>query len=82
MPAALTLGGLTAAMIAYASSGPTIVVVLLLATSCVSAFSRPVIGNTPMARPAASVDPAAVRRYREEHPGATISDAVAAVAHR
>jgi hypothetical protein len=82
MPAVLTLGGLTAAMIAYASSGPTIVVALLLATSCVSAFSRPVIGSTPVTEPAPSVDPAAVRHHRQEHPGATISDAVAAITRR
>jgi len=82
MPAVLTLGSLAAAVIAYASSWPTIAVVLLLATCCVSAFSRPVIGDTPVAGSARSVDPAAVRRYRQEHPGSTISDAVAAITRR
>jgi hypothetical protein len=82
MPAVVTLGGATAALIAYASSAPTIAVVLLIATFCVSASSRPVIGNTPVTEPVPSVDPAAVRRWREEHPGATISDAVAAVTRR
>ena len=78
-PAVLTLGGLTAATIAYASSWPTITVVLLLATSCVSAFSRPVIGSTPIAGSARSVDPALIRHHRQEHPGSTISEAIAAV---
>jgi hypothetical protein len=78
-PAVLTLAGLTAAMIAYASAGPTIAGILLLATVCVGAFSRPVIGSTPVSEPTSPVDPAAVRRYREEHPGSTISEAVAAI---
>lgn len=81
-PAVLTLGGLTAATIAYASSWPTIAVVLLLATSCVGAFSRPVIGSTPVAVPTRSVDPAVIRHYRQEHPGSTISEALAAVTQR
>lgn len=79
MPAVVTLGGVTAALIAYTSSAPTIAVVLLLATLLVSALSRPVIGNTPVTEPTSPVDPAAVRRYRQEHPGSTISEAVAAV---
>lgn len=79
MTAVVTLGGVTAALIAYTSSAPTIAVVLLLATLLVSALSRPVIGNTPVTEPMPSVDPAAVRRWREEHPGSTISEAVAAV---
>jgi hypothetical protein len=79
MTAVVTLGGATAALIAYASSAPTIAVVLLLATLLVSAFSRPVIGDTPVTGPTSSVDPAAVRRYREERPGSTIREAVAAV---
>ena len=77
--AVLTLAGLTAAMIAYASAEPTIAGILLLATVCVGASSMPVIGNTPVKEPTSHVDPAAVRRYREEHPGSTISDAVAAI---
>ena len=78
-PAVLTLAGLTAAMIAYAWAGPTIAGILLFATVCVGAFSRPVIGSTPVSEPTSPVDPTAVRRYREEHPGSTISEAVAAI---
>lgn len=78
-PAVVTLGGATAALIAYTSSAPTIAVVLLLATLLVSALSRPVIGDAPVTEPTSPVDPAAVRRYRDEHPGSTISEAVAAV---
>ncbi|GAA1494370.1 hypothetical protein [Curtobacterium herbarum] len=44
---------------------------------------RPVIGDTPVPpEAAAGVDVRAVRQYREEHPGATITEAVAATTRR
>jgi hypothetical protein len=80
-PAIATLGGLAASALALELFGWTVAGVVLLATAC-AAFRSPVIGDTPVLDPATSIDPAAVRRYREDHPGATISDAVAAVSRR
>jgi hypothetical protein len=76
------LGGLAASALAFGLFGPTIAGLVLLATLWCGAFGTPVIGDTPVLGRATSVDPGDVRRYREEHPGATISDAVAAVTHR
>lgn len=78
----LALGGLAASALALGLFGWTIAgVVLLISISC-TAFRAPIIGDTPVLDVATSIDPREVRRYREDNPGATISDAVAAVSRR
>lgn len=57
---------------------PTAFVVLAVT---VRAFSPPVLGHVRTRRdgePAPDVDPAALRRWREERPGTTIADALEA----
>ena len=53
---------------------------LLIVAALASAFlvGKGVLGR-PSGGPAGDVDPADVRRYRETHPGSTISEAVTAV---
>lgn len=78
----VTLGGLAASALAFGLFGPGIAGILLLGTISYAAFRSPTIGDTPVIGPAADISPGDVRRYREEHPGATISDAVAAISRR
>lgn len=54
---------------------------LLIVAALASAFvaGKSILGR-PSKRPERQVDPAAVRAYRETHPGSTISEAVSAVA--
>jgi len=54
---------------------------LLLGTLSFAAFMKPVIGNSAVPA-AATITAQEVRRYREQHPGSTISEAAAAVARR
>lgn len=77
--ALITLGGLATAIVAYALFGPIYAGILALATLCFAAFGTSIIGSTTIVttRP---IDPEAVRRYREEHPGATISEAASVIA--
>lgn len=79
--ALMTLGGLAAAILAFALFGPVYAGIVALATLCFAAFGTSVIGNTTIlvTKP---VDPEVVRRYREEHPGATISEAASVVARK
>lgn len=81
-PAILTLGGLAASSLAFGLFGPMIAGVVLLVTVCCATSRPPIIGDTPVPGTATSVEPREVRRYRETHPGATISDAVAAISRR
>jgi hypothetical protein len=72
------IAGLAAAGLAYALFGMLYAGIVLLATISWAAFGKSFVGSTPV--PAGSeIDPAAVRRYREEHPGTTITDAINAV---
>ncbi|KQO61183.1 hypothetical protein [Curtobacterium sp. Leaf261] len=76
---ALTVvGGLGAVVVAWVTMGMTVAGMILLATLVFAASARPVVGNTPISA-GTTIDPRAVRRYREQHPGATITDAIAAL---
>lgn len=79
--ALITLGGLAAAILAYSLFGPLYAGILAVATLCFAAAGSPIVGTTTIlaTRP---IDPEAVRRYREDHPVATISEAAAAVARK
>lgn len=59
-------------------AGPSLAVVALC-TAIALERQDPVIGDTPIVAPVTDLDAAAVRRYREAHPGATITDAIAAL---
>lgn len=63
---------------AVAVAGPSLAVVALL-TAIALERRKPVVGDTLIDGPVADLDPAAVRRYREAHPAATITDAIAAL---
>jgi hypothetical protein len=79
--ALITLGGLAAAVLAYPLFGPMYAGILALATLCFATFGSPIVGSTAI--PATGlIDPEVVRRYREAHPGTTISEAAAVVARK
>ena len=78
-PAVATLTGLAAACAAYALFGPLLAGMVFFATLSFAAFRKTVFGSTLISG-RSKIDPAAVRRYREEHPGTTIADAINAVA--
>lgn len=75
--AAASLGGLGLAVLAFFLQGPFIAGMIPRATLYLAAGRTRVVGDTPILGPI-DVDVKVVRRYREEHPGATISDAIAA----
>jgi hypothetical protein len=79
--ALITLGGLAAAILAYSLFGPMYAGILALATLCFAAFGSPIVGSATT-RATGPIDPESVRRYREAHPGATISEAAAAAARK
>jgi hypothetical protein len=79
--ALITLGGLAAAILAYSLFGPMYAGILALATLCFTAFGSPILGSTTTLA-TGPIDPEAVRRYRESHPGTTISEAAAVVARK
>lgn len=79
--ALITLGGLAAAILAYSLFGPMYAGILALATLCFAAFGSPVVGSTTTLA-TGPIDPESVRRYREAHPGTTISEAAAVVARK
>ncbi|MFZ7088901.1 hypothetical protein [Curtobacterium sp. RRHDQ10] len=72
------LGGLASVVIAWVAIDAPIAGMVLLATLVFAASARPVVGNTPISA-GTTIDPRAVRRYREQHPGATITEAIAAL---
>ncbi|OII10882.1 hypothetical protein BIU97_08315 [Curtobacterium sp. MCBA15_009] len=78
--ALITLGGLAATVGAFFLFGAGAAAVLALATTCF-AWSGPSVVGTPTTA-AAAVDPHEVRRYRQAHPGTTVSEAAAAVGRR
>ncbi|WP_139199833.1 hypothetical protein [Curtobacterium sp. MCBA15_008] len=80
-PAIVTICGLAAAIIAFGLFGPVFAGIIALATLCSAAFGTRIIGNASTGG-VGDVDPAEVRRYREEHPGATITEGIASVARR
>lgn len=78
-PAILTFAGLAAIGLALALFGSLYACAVALATLCYATSGKSVIGDTSVP-PGSNVDPSEVRRYRLEHPGATISEAAAAIA--
>lgn len=74
--AAATLGGLALALLAFLLEGPLTAPMVILATLYLAPGRTLIVGDTPILGPV-DVDVKTVRRYREEHPGATISDAIA-----
>ncbi len=74
--AAASLGGLGLAILAFFLLGPLTAGMILLATLYLAPGRTRIVGDTPILGPV-DVDVRTVRRYREEHPGATISDAIA-----
>lgn len=80
-PAILTFVGLAATGLALALFGPLYACAVAVTTLWYSVSGTSIIGNAAIA-PGSDLDPSEVRRYRVEHPGATISEAAAAVAGR
>ena len=79
--ALMTLGGLAAAILAYALFGPLAAGIVALATVCSASFGPDIVGSTTVLA-AGPIDPRAVRRYREEHSGTTISEAASVVGRK
>lgn len=80
-PALVVLGGTVATIGAWLALGLPYACLGALATITYAASTPSVIGSTRVPEGAAP-DPREVRRWREEHPGATISEAIAAVSGR
>jgi hypothetical protein len=78
VPALSVLGGLVATVGAWLTLDLLYACVAALATTTWTASAPSVIGTTPIPQ-GASPDPAAVRRWRAEHPSSTVSEAIAAV---
>lgn len=78
VPALVLLGGLVATVGAWLTLDLLDACVAALATITWAASAPSVIGTTPIPQ-GASPDPAAVRRWRAEHPSSTVSEAIAAV---
>lgn len=74
--AATSLGGLGLAIMAFYLMGPLTAGMIILATLYLAPGRTRIVGDTPILGPI-DADVKTVRRYREEHPGATISDAIA-----
>lgn len=73
-----TLGGVVVTFGAWLVLDLLDACVAALATITWAASAPSVIGTTPIPQ-GASPDPAAVRRWRAEHPSSTVSEAIAAV---
>lgn len=80
-PALVILGGLVATIGAWLALGLLSACLGALATIAYVTFAPSVIGTARVPGGAAP-DPHDVRKWREEHPGATISEAIAAVSER
>ncbi|WP_420368741.1 hypothetical protein [Curtobacterium sp. L1-20] len=78
--ALVTIGGAAAAIGACALFGNSAGGMVAIAAVCFAASGPSIIGTTPVGPGA--VRARDVRRYRETHPGTTISEAAAAVARR
>jgi hypothetical protein len=76
----VTLGGAAASGVAFALFGVTPAGMVALATLCFAAFGPSIVGTSSV--PPGEIDPRAVRRYREQNPGTTITEAASTVAGR
>lgn len=72
-----TCGVLGFGGLAFVVAGPLVAGVIILAALYLGAGRQKVLGDTPILKPV-DMSPHVLRRYREEHPGATITDAIAA----
>lgn len=75
------LAGLTLALLALPLFGSVFAGLVLLATLCVASAAPSVVGATRLS-PTSAIDPRAVRRLREQHPGMTITEAAAIITGR
>ncbi len=80
-PALIVCGGLAATAGAWYALDLVYACVAALGTLTYAAFASPVIGSTAVP-PGSTPDPTEVRRWREQHPGSTVSEAIAAVSAR
>lgn len=80
--ALLTFGGVVASAGAAALFGVVPAGMLSLATLWFAASGPSIIGRSAVTSDAKNVDPGEVRLYRADHPGTTISEAVAAIGRR
>lgn len=76
-PALIIIAGVVASVVAWVTLDLVYACLVSLATISYAAYAPSVIGNTSIPS-GATPDAALVRRWREEHPDATISDAIAA----
>lgn len=76
-----TLSGLGLATLAFFAVSPFLAAGILIALLYLTPGRVRMFGDTPVIGPA-DVDPRALRQYREDHPGATIGDAIAAMRGR
>lgn len=77
----MILGGIVTTVGAGLTLGFQYLCIGALATITYAAFAPSVFGSTRIPE-GACPDPLEARRWREEHPGATISEAIAAVSER
>ncbi|MBT2503768.1 hypothetical protein [Curtobacterium sp. ISL-83] len=76
-----TLAGLTVAILTYGVLGPVAAGIVFIAVLCHAFAGDGALGNTPIGDvPVAA--PEEIRRYRREHPGTTISEAIAILGRR
>jgi hypothetical protein len=80
--ALLTVGGVAASVGAVALFGVVPAGMLSLATLWFAASGPSIIGRPDITSHVNDVDPRVVLRYRADHPGTTISDAVTAIGRR
>lgn len=80
-PALVIVSGIVTTVGAGLTLGVQYLCLGALATITYAAFAPSVIGSTRVPEGAAP-DPREVKKWREEHPGATISEAIAATSGR
>ncbi|MEJ8282423.1 hypothetical protein HQQ88_17135 [Curtobacterium sp. VKM Ac-2861] len=80
-PALIILGGIALTACAWLTLDLLYSCMAALATITYATFAPGIVGNTPIPRGSAP-DPSQVKRWRETHPGSTVSEAIAAVTKR
>jgi len=80
-PALIILGGVVSTACAWIALDLLYACLAALATITYAAFAPSIVGSTPIS-PGSTPDPAQVRRWRETHPGSTVSEAIDAVDDR
>lgn len=77
-PAFIILGGIVVTISALVTLGMLYACLAALGTVTYAAFAPSIVG-TARVQPGVSIEPADVRRWREAHPGATVSEAIQAI---